>query len=123
MASALPNIAASCNCTLLDHARVANIVCDMQIILAWLMAYAVAAIVKKDGKPYVDMAAVNEAPAGTFFWVSLTPLQMLQLITVLLCYLTSAVVGPCLWLKHLLSRVHTKNILLLFKRSKACLMT
>ena len=41
----------------------------MQIILAWLMAYAVAAIVKKDGKPYVDMAAVNEAPAGTFFWV------------------------------------------------------
>ncbi len=34
------------------------------------MAYAVAAIVKKDGKPYVDMAAVNEAPAGTFFWVS-----------------------------------------------------
>ena len=44
----------------------------MQIILAWLMAYAVAAIVKKDGKPYVDMAAVNEAPAGTFFWVSLT---------------------------------------------------
>ncbi len=35
------------------------------------MAYAVAAIVKKDGKPYVDMAAVNEAPAGTFFWVSL----------------------------------------------------
>ena len=42
---------------------------DVQIILAWLMAYAVAAIVKKDGKPYVDMAAVNEAPAGTFFWV------------------------------------------------------
>ena len=36
------------------------------------MAYAVAAIVKKDGKPYVDMAAVNEAPAGTFFWVRLT---------------------------------------------------
>ncbi len=35
------------------------------------MAYAVAAIVKKDGKPYVDMAAVNAAPAGTFFWVSL----------------------------------------------------
>lgn len=35
------------------------------------MAYAVAAIVKKDGKPYVDMAAVSEAPAGTFFWVSL----------------------------------------------------
>lgn len=44
---------------------------DTQIILAWLMAYAVAAIVKKDGKPYVDMAAVNEAPAGTFFWVHL----------------------------------------------------
>lgn len=44
----------------------------MQIILAWLMAYAVAAIVKKDGKPYVDMAAVNAAPAGTFFWVSHT---------------------------------------------------
>lgn len=39
------------------------------IILAWLMAYAVSALVKKDGKPYVDMAAVNEAPAGTFFWV------------------------------------------------------
>ena len=35
------------------------------------MAYAVAAIVKKDGKPYVDMAAVNAAPAGTFFWVGL----------------------------------------------------
>lgn len=44
----------------------------VQIILAWLMAYAVAAIVKKHGKPYVDMAAVNEAPAGTFFWVSCT---------------------------------------------------
>lgn len=33
------------------------------------MAYAVAAIVKKDGKPYVDMTPVNAAPAGTFFWV------------------------------------------------------
>lgn len=36
------------------------------------MAYAVAAIVKKDGKPYVDMGPVKAAPAGTFFWVSLT---------------------------------------------------
>lgn len=39
------------------------------------MAYAVAAIVKKDGKPYVDMAAVREAPSGTFFWV--TPSNLL----------------------------------------------
>lgn len=47
----------------------------VQIVLAWLMAYAVAAIVKKDGKPYVDMAAVRAAPSGTFFWVTVLTLQ------------------------------------------------
>lgn len=40
-----------------------------QIILAWLMAYAVAALCKKDGKRFTDMGPVNAAPAGTFFWV------------------------------------------------------
>ena len=41
----------------------------MQIVLAWLMAYTVAAIVKRDGKPYVDMETVRAAPRGNFFWV------------------------------------------------------
>lgn len=70
------------------------------------MAYAVAAIVKKDGKPYVDMAAVNAAPAGTFFWVGLAtncpksdllPLCDSLFLSVSASRLCSAARAACIW--------------------------
>ena len=43
---------------------------NCEIILALLIAYAVAAFVRYDGKKYVASGEITAAPNGIFFWVS-----------------------------------------------------
>ena len=43
---------------------------NCEIILALLVAYAVAAFVRYDGKKYVASGDIAAAPNGIFFWVS-----------------------------------------------------
>ena len=41
----------------------------MQVILALLIAYAVAAFVRHDGDRFVDGPDIRKSSNGTFFWV------------------------------------------------------
>ena len=54
---------------------------NCEIILALLIAYAVAAFVRYDGKRYVASEAISDSPNGIFFWVS----PLLRLAATLCC--------------------------------------
>ena len=85
---------------------------NCEVILAFLVAYTVAAFSYHNGERFVDAKAIHDSPSATFFWVHTFKLGMLASSPVL-----TSVRDPYLqrcWLRWLICGVRIYRVVLMW---------